>query len=181
MKAKSSVFESNTGSEIHLINSFLVVVHSTVIHGNKLMNQITSQLKALDLTNVEVCMVEQLTPELASPIGTVDCVIFVDICEMRDSHIKVLSLNASGLETPGSSVPGLGHSWHPSSLLALTHSLYCHHPVSWWVKVAHQPLTGDNQISHDDQQIIHDVIQQVQTLINHEQSEATIKLDNGRE
>ena len=181
MTTKLSTLKSNIPPDTELISSFLVIVHSTIIHGNDLMSQIASQLKAIDLPNVEVCMVEQLAPELASHMGGVDYVIFVDVCEMRDANLKVVPLNACGFETPGSSVPGLQHSWHPCSLLALTHSLYYHHPTSWWVKVAHQNWTGENQASDQDQQIIQNAIEQVQTLINSEQTKKTVKSDHDPE
>ena len=161
--------------------SFLVIVHSTIFHGNDLMSQITSQLKALNLPQVEVCMMKQLPSELATKMGKVDYVIFVDVCEMRDTNIKVIPLNACGFETPGSSVPGLGHSWHPCSLLALTHSLYFRHPISWWIKVAHENLTGEHQASDEDNQIIKDAIEQIQRLIDSEQTKKAIESENSSE
>lgn len=178
MKTKLPGFKSHIPPETNQISSFLVIIHSTIIQGNHLMSQIASGLKVLDLPNVEVCTVERLAPELTSQMGTVDCVLFVDVCDLRNTDIKILPLNACGLEIPGSSVPGLGHSWHPCSLLALTHSLYCHHPTSWWVKVASENLTGENQPSDEEQQLIQDAIEQVQSLIDSEQKKKIVESDN---
>lgn len=117
------------------------------------------------MPNVEICEVERLTPEVAQRLATVDCAIFVDTCQMESAALKISPIKACGLETPGSSVPGLGHSWHPSSVLALVHSLSGHHPKSWWIKISSQVPIFQQNASDQVNQTIRSAVGEIKLLL----------------
>jgi len=86
--------------------------------------------------DVQVHNTDQLHPELVSKLAQADSVIFVTTCKMDCSeNVRVTVLEPVGSETSGSSTPALGHSCDPRSLLALTQSVYGHHPQAWFVEV----------------------------------------------
>jgi hydrogenase maturation protease len=146
--------------------SFLVIGYGNPTHGDDVMGQqVISQIQQLGLKNVGVCAVEQLTPELSAQLATVNYAIFVDACQMEQSDVRISPLEACGSETTGSSVPGLGHSLHPCSLLALTHSVYKHHPQAWWVEVAAEDFRVGHPLSAQAQQNIQNAVEQIATLI----------------
>jgi Ni,Fe-hydrogenase maturation factor len=102
-------------------------------------------LEEMNCPDVQEYSVSRLVPELVGRIAQVDYIIFVTTCKMPNSEtIRVTSLAPVGSETAGSSVPGLGHSCDPASLLALTQSVHGHHPQAWFVEVA--PFSGDSAI-----------------------------------
>lgn len=93
-------------------------------------------VEALNLPGIKAYAVTRLTPELSGKLAEADYAIFVDACKMTSTdQIRMKSLDAVGSETTGSSVPCSGHSCDPRSLLALTHSVYGHHPQAWWLEV----------------------------------------------
>lgn len=156
----------NTGTATDEDSLFLVVGYGSSAHGNQAVaRQVTNLVKQLELPNVRVRAVERLTPELSSRLAEVDYAIFVDVCQMEETDVKVSPLEACGLETAGSSVPGWGHSWHPCSLLALTHSSYCRHPQAWWVEVKVQDSATGHYMSHQANRSVHHAVEEVETLI----------------
>ena len=157
MNTYSDLFQPHARSQAEKKPSLLVVVYGNPTHGDDAVDcQITALLRGLELPNVEVSRVEQLTPELSAQLATVDYAVFVHACCLT-TDLKIDAIKACGLQSPGSSIPGV-NSWPPCSLLALTHSNYGHHPHSWLVKVASRNLvTGhhpsDRMIYHDFEQI----------------------------
>ena len=174
MNSKISVLQPNSiSSKNDLGGSFLIIIHNSIgDQENSLFAlELQKKLQALNLPNLKILICEQLIPEICSQIGKANYCIFIDLCEMEHTNLKISILDACGLETSGSSVPGLEHSWLPCSLLALTHSLYAYHPTSWWFKVDIREFINECQSLCDEEQIIHNVIEQVQNLIAEKQSE----------
>ncbi len=98
--------------------------------------RVSDRIKTFNLDNVLTISVDDLTPELADHLARVDYAIFIDSPRMGSQvKVKVRPLEAFGSEPAGSSTPAVGHSCDPSSLLALTHSAYGHHPQAWLVQV----------------------------------------------
>ena len=148
------------------VPSFVVIGYGNPIHGDDAIGrQVTTLVQGLGLQNVEVCAVEQLRPELSTKLAAADYAIFVDACQMKSAGVKVSNLEACGLETAGSSVPGLGHSLPPCSLLALTQSVYGRHPQSWWVEVGAQDFEPGHHLSHRANQSIRNAVEQIEDLI----------------
>lgn len=149
------------------VPDFLVIGYGNPDHGDdSIACQVTTQLQALELKNVEVCVVEQLKPELSTKLSTADYAIFVHASWMKTADVKIKTLDACGLETAGSSTPGCGHSWSPCSLLALTHSVYGHEPQSWLIKVAGQNLETGHHLFYEAKQSIRNAVEQIETLIH---------------
>ena len=152
-------------SQSDKLPSLLVIGFGNPTHGdNAIGSQVTNLVQDLGLQNVEVCAVEQLTPELSTKLASVDYVIFVDACYMEKAGVKVSILEACGLETAGSS--GWIHSLPPCSLLALTQSVYCRHPQSWHIEVAAQNFEPEHQLSPRAHQSIQDAVEQIELLIH---------------
>ena len=166
MKTHSTVFEPDIVSQSDQVPSLLIIGYGHPTHGDDaIASEVTALIKALGFENVEVCAVEQLTPELSAKLAKADYAIFVHACWMKTAQVKVSSLEACGMETGGSSAPGYGHSWHPCSLLALTNSVYGRYPQSWWVKVAGQNFLGGHHLSHRANQSIENAVEQIEALI----------------
>lgn len=162
MNTHSGSFQPHALTQPEKKPSLLVVVYGNPTHGDDAIDcQITALLRELELPNVEVSTVEQLTPELSAKLSTVDYAIFIHACYMK-TDLKINAIEACGLRSPGSSTPG-GSSWLPCSLLALTHSAYGHYPRSWSVKVATRNLSTGH---HPSPQIIHHDFEQIQALIH---------------
>ena len=149
------------------VPSLLVIGYGDPDHGDDAIAcQLTTQLQALKLKNVEVCAVEQLNPELSAKLSTADYAIFVHASWIKTVDVKIEVIDACGMETAGSSTPGCGHSWSPCSLLALTHSVYGHEPQSWLVKVAGQSFETGHHLSDEAKQNIQNAIAQIEALIH---------------
>ena len=145
--------------------SLLVIGYGNPTHGdNAIGRQLADLIQTLGIQNVEVCAVEQLTPELSTKLSIVDYAIFVDACYMAKAGVKVSNLEACGLETAGSS--GWTHTMPPCSLLALTHSVYGRHPQSWWVEVAAQNFETGHSLSPRANQSIQNAVEQIESLIH---------------
>ena len=163
MSTPSTISQPDAVSPPEKQPSLLVIVYGNPTYGDDTIDcQITTLLRGLELPNVEICTVKQLTPELSSKLAKVDFSIFVHACWMT-TDLKITAIEACGLQSAGSSAPGSGPSWPPCSLLALTHSAYGHSPRSWWVKIASQNLVTGHHPSH---QMIHDDVEQIKTLIH---------------
>jgi Ni,Fe-hydrogenase maturation factor len=103
---------------------------------SRVAQQVNEHFRAFGLQNLATVNVDDLTPELAGQLARVDYAIFIDSPRMGNRvRVKVRPLEALGSEPAGSTTPGGGHSWDPSSLLALAHSAYGSHPQSWLVQV----------------------------------------------
>ncbi len=167
MSTHLSISQPTTISQAEKLPSLLVIGYGNPTRGDDAIgSQVTNLLKELELQNVEVCAVEQLMPELSPKLAAVDYAIFVHgCCLMERENVKVSTLEACGWETAGSSVPGWGNSYHPCSLLALTHSFYGHHPQSWLVKVAAQDFVSGHHLSHRANQSIENALEQILALI----------------
>ena len=153
----------STVSQPDRMPSLLVIGYGNPTHGdNAIGRQVTNLVQALGLQNVEVCAVDQLTPELSTKLARVDYVIFVDACYMKKAGVKVSTIEARGLETAGSS--GWSHALPPCSLLALTQSVYGCYPQSWHVEVAAQNFETGHQLSPRAKQSLHNAVKQIELL-----------------
>ena len=175
MKTNVAPFQSHPVFEPAQSCSSLVIGYDTSHSANPIGHKVTNLVKALNLPNVKVCEVDRLTPKVAKKLATVDCAIFVDTCKMENTDLSVSPINARGLETPGSSVPGWGHSWHPCSVLALIHSLYGHHPKSWWVKISSQVPISKQNPSHQVDQTIRSAVREIKELLKSFAKESQIQ------
>ncbi|MBE7383769.1 MAG: hydrogenase expression protein HypE [Leptolyngbya sp. SIO1E4] len=136
-------------------------------HGDDAIGpQIASLVDAMNLSNVKVHGVTQLTPELSGKLAEADYAIFVKACKMSDpADVRVTPLQAIGTETSGSSTPALGHSCDPQSLLALTQSVYGRHPQAWWVEVPATDFVTGHSPSDLAQQGLPRALQEITTLV----------------
>lgn len=167
MSTHSAVSQPDAVSPSENLPSLLVIGYGNPTHGDDAIgSQVTTQIQALGLDNVEVCTVEQLTPELSTKLATADYAVFVHAGWMKTADVKVSELDVCGLETGGSSAPAVGHSLPPCSLLALTQSVYGHCPQSWRVKVAGQNFETGHHLSHQANQNIQHAVEQIKILIH---------------
>lgn len=143
MTNSTDIFPSETGP------TFVVVGYGNPHKGDDAIGQkVVDQLQASNFSTLKAYAVSSLTPELSSKLAHANVVIFVDACKLKNTDtIQVKSLEPSGTETAGSVVPGFGHSCSPSSLLALTQSVYGHFPKAWWVEVPASDFTMNRPLS----------------------------------
>ena len=176
------IFQPDALSQAKRVPSFLVIGYGNSTRGDDAIGlQVANLIRELELENVEISTVEQLKPELASKLATVDYAIFVKACQMKNSAVKVRNLKAYGMETTGSSVPGYGNSWLPCSLLALTQSFYGCHPRSWWVEVAARDFRTGHSFSDRANQSIPIAVEKIKVLIDRGLSGDLVRQSNSLE
>lgn len=142
-------------------------------YGNQLRDDdaigplIAARIAQWNLPYVRTVTVHQLTPELAETLAAVDCAIFVDACRTSRLHadVRVTRLEPVGCETTGSSVPVLGHTSDPRSLLALTQSVYGRHPRAWWVEVPAEDFGVGDRLSSTAERGMADALEEIEGLI----------------
>lgn len=148
--------------------AFVVIGYGNPNKGDDAIGQkVVAKLQALNNPNLEAYSVNQLTPELSSKLARASFAIFVDACKATNNNtLQITPLDACGVETPGSALPGFGHSCSPCSLLALTQSVYGHFPKAWWVEVPAQDLTIGQSLSALAEQGVDQALQAIAALIN---------------
>jgi Ni,Fe-hydrogenase maturation factor len=146
---------------------FVVIGYGNPSHGDASMSwEVVQRLKALNIANLEVNSVKQLTPELSDKLAIANYAFFVDACYVKGpDHVQITSLEARGSETTGSGVPALGHSCDPSSLLALTCSVYGHCPKAWGIAIPAHDFIEGHQRSDLAEEVIDQAIEAIQTLM----------------
>ena len=160
---------------VNTINRFFPDMSPTVVvigYGNPnkgddaIAQAVVEQLQMLNSNNLEAYSVSHLTPELSSKLAHATVAIFVDACKLRNTDtVRVKALNAYGTETTGSALPGFGHSCSPSSLLALTQSVYGHVPKAWWLEVPADNFTMGSPLSALAEQGVSQALNTIATLI----------------
>ena len=160
----------NTTSErlLEASPSFVVIGYGDPQQGDdSIGKEVVSQLKALKIPNLEIYSVAQLIPELSGKLSVADFAIFVDACQMQNTDtVRVTSLDAAGSETTGSTIPALGHSCDPCSILALTQSVYGHYPKAWWIEVPASDFAVGHTRSELAEQGVAQALQVIKKLIN---------------
>lgn len=141
-------------------------------YGNQLLcddaigPRIADEVAIWRIPNVRSLTVQQLTPELAEELAKTESVIFVDAWRSNNVQtVRVTPIEAVGSETTGSTVPASGHTCDPRSLLALTHSVYGHHPQAWWVEVPAVEFAVGEHLSNTAEQGITEALEAIQDLI----------------
>jgi hydrogenase maturation protease len=115
---------------------------------------------------VQTCIVHQLTPELSEDIARAEWVLFVDACRFNcPQTAKITLLDGVGSKTAGSTVPALGHTCDPQSLLTLTHSVYGHRPKAWRLAVPAVDFSMGEHLSATAKQGIKEALGLIRMLI----------------
>jgi Ni,Fe-hydrogenase maturation factor len=116
---------------------FLIIGYNRhAAQGLGMEKQVIERIQGYGLANVRTLSVEDLTPELSHQLADADYAFFVG--ESRLGHqpgVTVRSLDALGTETAGSTVPAMGHSCTPRTLLALANSAYGRFPQAWLIQI----------------------------------------------
>lgn len=156
-------------------NSILIIGY-----GNQLLSddaigpRIADEVAIWRIPQVKSLTVHQLTPELASELANTATVIFIDACRLNpDQAVRVTQLAPRGMETTGSTVPSMGHTCDPRSLLALTHSVYGHHPQAWWIEVTAVEFAVGEHLSSTAEQGISEALEAIQDLIQSQLNSAS--------
>lgn len=112
-------------------NSILVLGYGNLLRSDDGVGQrVAEVVAAQDRPAVKSLAVQQLTPELAAILATVDLAFFIDAYAATGAgEVQVQAL------TPAPALITLGHTGEPRSLLALTESLYGSAPQSWWITI----------------------------------------------
>ena len=147
---------------------FVVIGYGNPKKGDDAIAQkVVDQLQMLTSSNLEAYAVNYLTPELSSKLARATVAIFVDACKLNNTNtVQVKPLDACGMETTGSALPGFGHSCSPCSLLALTQSVYGHRPKAWWLEVPADNFTLGSPLSTLAKQGVNQALSTIATLIN---------------
>lgn len=148
-------------------STFVVIGYGDPNKGDDAIGQkVVAQIQKLKTSGLEAYSVNQLTPELSSKLARANVVIFVDACKLHNTDaIQVKPLDARGMETTGSALPGFGHSCSPCSLLALTQSVYGHFPKAWWVEVPASDFTIGHPLSDLAEQGVTQALRTIASLI----------------
>ncbi len=148
-------------------HSVLVIGYGNELRGDDAIGpRIINAIEDWQVPTVQTKILHQLTPELAEELARSEWVIFVDACQFNGPHnVQVRPLEAIGCETSGSSVPALGHTCDPQSLLALAQSTYGHRPHAWSIEVPAEDFSMGEHLSATAEEGIAEALEIIQTLI----------------
>ncbi|NET37830.1 MAG: hydrogenase maturation protease [Cyanothece sp. SIO1E1] len=148
--------------------SFVVIGYGSELRSDDAIGpRISRAVADWQKSNVRSLCVQQLTPELSEVLAEVDYAIFADACRMDcPAGARVKILNPCGSETAGCSIPALGHTCDPQSLLALTQSVYGHYPPAWWVEVSAENFEVGDRLSAVAEQGVVAALEQIEQLIH---------------
>ena len=90
---------------------------------------VAQQVAAWQKEGVAVRICQQLTPELAADLASVELAIFIDARATTATEIEWQQLQPQPTES------GLGHVSDPRSLLAWAQALYQRAPVAYWLLI----------------------------------------------
>lgn len=90
---------------------------------------VARQVAAWGKDGINARIYQQLMPELAADLATVELAIFVDARATAATEIAWQLLQPQPTES------GLGHASDPRSLLALAGDLYQHVPTAYWLLI----------------------------------------------
>jgi len=143
-----SALHVDTASSVASAN-FLVIGYGNPLRSDDgIGSQVVALLEAQQYPNVRTLATPCLRPELSGQLAAATHVIFVDACKTEISNdLTIQPITAYGVETPGASIPALGHGCDPGSLLALTASAYGQVPQAWWMKVPASDFKEGTQLS----------------------------------
>ncbi|MGD1854338.1 MAG: hydrogenase maturation protease [Leptolyngbyaceae cyanobacterium] len=149
-------------------SAFVVIGYGNPEKGDDAIGHaVVDQLQASKTPTLEAYSTEYLTPELSSKLAQATVAIFVDACKLKNTDtVQVKRLEPCGTETPGSTLPGFGHSCSPCSLLALTQSVYGHCPKAWWVEVPANDFTVGHPLSDLAEQGVAQALQTISSLMS---------------
>lgn len=117
--------------------TFLIVGYGTELRGDDAVgSQVATAIAAWGEPDLRSLAVQKLSPELSEPLANAEYVIFVDACRMNyPEGIRFIPITTCGSEPCGCSIPTLGHTCDPCSLLAVTQSVYGSRPQAWWLEI----------------------------------------------
>lgn len=124
-------------------NSTLLIGYGNECCGDDALGPIVVRtIDAMCLPDVIVLVVHQLMPELAEPLASAACAVFVDATRVSQS----LPIITERLQ-PSRETTILTHSCHPSAILALSQLLYGRSPPAWLVSIAGKQFDPGNVVS----------------------------------
>jgi hydrogenase maturation protease len=128
-------------------NSILVIGIGNELRGDDNAGRIVAnQIEKLNLPDVSVLSVVQLTPEMAENLSKVSHAIFIDASHFdKDHRLRVRQISAS--TEPQTST----HSSSPEELLGLTARLYQTAPISWAIDIPAESFELTTSISETAQ------------------------------
>ncbi|RMF22322.1 MAG: hydrogenase maturation protease [Cyanobacteria bacterium J083] len=136
-------------------------------YGNSLRNddaigsQVAEIVATWGLAGVRSLALPQLTPELATDLAQVDLAIFVDACPiLMTNKVKLISLQPLDYQEIQS------HFSQPSTLLALTQTLYKKCPKAWWLIVPGVNFALGDSLSSVAQQGITQALIEIKNLLS---------------
>lgn len=149
--------------------TFLIVGYGNELHGDDAIgSHVVTAIATWGVPNLRSLAVRQLTPELSGTLANAEYVIFVDACRMNcPEGIRFRPINACGSEPGGCSIPALGHTCDPCSILALTQSAYGRRPQAWWLEVPAEDFGVGKGLSAIADLGIARALEKIQFLLRH--------------
>ena len=149
--------------------TFLIVGYGNEQHGDDAIgSHVANAIATWEVPNLRSLTVQQLTPELSESLANAEYVIFVDACRMNcPEGVRFKPITARGSEPGGASIPALGHTCDPRSLLALTQSVYGRRPQAWWLEVPAEDFSLGKGLSAIAELGVARALEKIQFLICH--------------
>lgn len=139
--------------------SWLVIGIGNRLRGDDAIGPcVAERLGARQFPNVRVLMVQQLTPELAVQLATVDAVIFVDAIVGAES-VSVRPIDAQRITHLDS------HLGNPTSLVGLVQALYGKAPACWLVTAPGEDFSFHEGMSPQGAENANAALAQVEILM----------------
>jgi len=169
MKSGAHILSRAHGSNPH--SSFLVIGYGNPLRSDDGVGaKAAAAVEAWNLPDVRTIICHQLTPELAEPIASAQCVIFVDATvEPRDS-VELREIE------PKASTQIMAHAANPQSLLGLAEALFTRSPSAYWLTIPIKNLAFGEALSPHAQQGLQIALKEIRGLLAAWESHLAVSL-----
>lgn len=130
-------------------SSFLIIGYGNELRGDEAVGPWVARTVAKwQVPLVKSLAVQQLTPELAPELASVNYVMFIDACS--NNCTQMLQLNPVTLDKASLThdmAPVLADDYQPSVLLALADMIYGRYPQAWSLQIPTECFDLGNSLS----------------------------------
>lgn len=145
------------------ITNLLVIGYGNTLRGDDGVGpRVAEAIEELNLPGVRTLSCALLTPELAEPISSARCVVFVDAAVDVPDKIQMRSL------TPADSAQIMAHAADPRTMLAVARDVFGWAPRAWWLTIPAQNLAIGEELSPKTQSGLCDAIAEIKKILKQE-------------
>jgi len=143
--------------------NLLVIGYGNTLRGDDGVGpRVAEAIEDLNLPGVCTLSCALLTPELAEPISTARCVVFVDAALDVQDKIQIRPL------TPADSGQIMAHAADPRTMLAVARDVFGQTPRAWWLTIPAENLAMGEELSTKAESGLSDAIAEIKRILQQE-------------